>query len=89
MIVTYDKLGDFISFSDLLVSHQTHPDHDKLADSWYIGQGYIKCRTVMQSDLEKLEKCLYRKMMEINKGSSSCIFGGQGYYLDLRERTSN
>lgn len=88
-MVTYDKLGDSISSSDLLVSHQAHRDHDKPADSWYTGQGHIKCRTVTQSDLEKLEKCLYRKTMEINKGSSSCIFGGQGYYLDRRERTSN
>lgn len=39
----------------------------------------------MQSDLEKLEKWLRRNMMEINKGSSNCTFGGQGYNSDLRE----
>ena len=72
-----------------MVLHQIHPDHYRLAGSLYIGQGYIKGRTDMQNDLENLEKCLYRNMMEIKKGSPSCIFGGQGYYLDLREQTSN
>ena len=60
-----------------MVSHQIHPVGHEQADSLYTGRSYIKCRTDMQSYLEKLEKWLYRNMMEINKGSLNCIFGGE------------